>query len=93
MKGLFKAYKKLIKTWNEKIINYIDMFISWWYALTIKGGMNMSEREKSALYPGSTLSDCIEFAKVIGSFKNKTVAYNAVAEKYGLSSCATKSFT
>ena len=53
----------------------------------------MSEREKSALYPGSTLSDCIEFAKIINSFKNKTVAYNAVAEKYGLSSCATKSFT
>jgi hypothetical protein len=53
----------------------------------------MSEREKSALYPGSTLSDCIKFAEAIDSFKNKTVAYNAVAEKYGLSSCATKSFT
>ncbi len=53
----------------------------------------MGEREKSALYPAVTISDCIEFIETVDSFKSRTVAYRAVADKYGLSSITTKSFT
>ncbi len=53
----------------------------------------MGEREKSALYPAVTIDDCIEFVKVVDSFKSKTVAYKVVANHFGLSSVTTKSFT
>lgn len=53
----------------------------------------MAEREKSALYPSSTISECIDFIKAVDSFRSKTVAYAAVAEKYGLKSVSTRSFT
>ena len=53
----------------------------------------MAEREKSALYPAVSWEDCIDFIKKIDTFKQKTVAYKAVAELYGLTSITTKSFT
>ena len=53
----------------------------------------MGEREKSALYPAVTIEDCIEFVRIVDAFKSRTVAYRAVADKYGLSSITTKSFT
>lgn len=53
----------------------------------------MAEREKSALYPAVTWEECIDFIKNIDTFKQKTVAYKAVAELYGLTSVTTKSFT
>lgn len=53
----------------------------------------MAEKEKSALYPGCTINECIDFVKVIDSFRSKTVSYASVAEKYGLRSVSTKSFT
>ena len=53
----------------------------------------MGEREKSALYPAVTIKDCIDFVETVDSFKSRTVAYRAVADKYGLSSITTKSFT
>lgn len=53
----------------------------------------MAVREKSALYPSVTWNDCMEFIRVIDDFKLKTVAYKAVAEKYGLHSVTTRSFT
>ena len=53
----------------------------------------MAEREKSALYPAVTWQDCIEFIKKVDRLKQKTVAYQAVAELYGLNSITTKSFT
>lgn len=53
----------------------------------------MAEREKSALYPGATWSDCMEFIQKIGSFNLKAVSYQELAKKYGLSNTSTKSFT
>lgn len=53
----------------------------------------MAEREKSALYPGATWSDCMEFIQKIGSFNLKAVSYQELAKKYGLSNPSTKSFT
>ena len=53
----------------------------------------MADREKSALYPGATWSECLELIKRIDSFGLKTVSYQELAKKYGLSSVTTKSFT
>ena len=53
----------------------------------------MAEREKSALYPGATWSDCMDFIQKIGSFNLKAVSYHELAKKYGLSNPNTKSFT
>lgn len=53
----------------------------------------MAEREKSALYPGATWAECIEFIKNIDSFNLKAISYQELAKKYGLSSTTTKSFT
>lgn len=53
----------------------------------------MTLREKSALYPKATWNDCVEFVKVISGFNLKSVSYQEVAKKYGLSSPSTKSFT
>lgn len=53
----------------------------------------MAEREKSAAYPGVTINDCLDFIKTVDSFKTNTVSYKTVAEKYGLTSITTKSFT
>ncbi len=53
----------------------------------------MAEREKSALYPGATWSECMELIKKINSFNLKAVSYQELAKKYGLSSTTTKSFT
>lgn len=53
----------------------------------------MAEREKSALYPGATWGDCMEFIQKIGSFNLKAVSYQELAKKYGLSNPTTKSFT
>lgn len=55
--------------------------------------MHMADREKSALYPGATWSECLELIKRIDSFGLKTVSYQELAKKYGLSSVTTKSFT
>lgn len=52
----------------------------------------MAEREKSALYPGITWNEAIDFIKKINSLNLKTVSYQTVAEKYGLKSPSTKSF-
>ena len=53
----------------------------------------MAEREKSALYPAVTWNECIDFIQKIDSFKLRAVSYQALAEKYGLTSTTTKSFT
>ena len=53
----------------------------------------MAEREKSALYPAVTWNECIGLIRKIDSFKLKAVSYQALAEKYGLTSTTTKSFT
>ncbi len=53
----------------------------------------MADREKSALYPGATWSDCLDFIQKISSFNLKAVSYQEIAKKYGLSSTTTKSFT
>ena len=53
----------------------------------------MAEREKSALYPGVTWNECVDLIKKIDSFKLSAVSYQALAEKYGLNSTTTKSFT
>ncbi len=53
----------------------------------------MADREKSALYPAYTIDECVKFIEVINSLNSKIVSYSAVAEKYGLSSVTTKSFT
>lgn len=49
--------------------------------------------ERSALYPLVTFETCIDFIKVVDSFKFKMVSYHEVAKKLGLSSITTKSFT
>lgn len=53
----------------------------------------MAEREKSALYPGATWGDCMDFIQKISSFNLKAVSYQELAKKYGLSNPSTKSFT
>lgn len=53
----------------------------------------MAEREKSALYPSVTWSDCMDFIQKINSFNLKAVSYQELAKKYGLSSPTAKSFT
>ena len=53
----------------------------------------MAEREKSALYPAVTWNECIDLIQKIDSFKLRAVSYQALAEKYGLTSTTTKSFT
>lgn len=52
----------------------------------------MAEREKSALYPGATWSDCLDFIQKIGSFNLKAVSYQELAKKYGINNPTTKSF-
>lgn len=53
----------------------------------------MAERERSALYPAVTWGECIDLIKKINSFSLRAVSYQALAEKYGLTSTTTKSFT
>ena len=53
----------------------------------------MAEREKSALYPGVTWLDCMDFIQKIISFNLKAVSYQELAKKYGLSNPTAKSFT
>ena len=53
----------------------------------------MAERERSALYPGATWDDCMEFIRKIGSLNLKAVSYQELAKQYGLSNPTTKSFT
>lgn len=53
----------------------------------------MAEREKSALYPGATWTECVDLIKKVSSFNLKAVSYHELAKKYGLSSTTTKSFT
>lgn len=53
----------------------------------------MAEREKSALYPAVTWNECIDLIQKIDSFKLRAVSYQALAEKYGLTSTTTKSFS
>lgn len=52
----------------------------------------MGTRERSPLYPSSSWTDCIEFAKIIDSFKLKAVSYTEVAKKYGINNTTTRSF-
>ena len=49
--------------------------------------------EKSALYPKVTWDECLDFVRTVSSFNLKSVSYNEVAKKYGLSNPAAKSFT
>lgn len=58
-----------------------------------KGWIKMADREKSALYPAATWGDCMDFIRKIDSFHLKAVSYGKLAEKYGLTSTTTKSFT
>ena len=53
----------------------------------------MAEREKSALYPAVAWSECVDLIKKINSFNVRSVSYQVLAEKYGLTSTTTKSFT
>jgi len=53
----------------------------------------MADREKSALYPGATWNECIDLIQKINSFSLKSVSYQELAKKYGLTSVTTKSFT
>lgn len=53
----------------------------------------MAEREKSALYPGATWTECMDLIKKVNSFNLKAVSYQELAKIYGLSSTTTKSFT
>ena len=59
----------------------------------MKGGCQMAAREKSALYPNTTWSDCLDFVRTISAFGLKAVSYSEVAKKYGLTSPTAKSFT
>lgn len=49
-------------------------------------------REKSALYPAVTISDCYEFIKQIDSLGGKAVSYASILGLLGLTSPTTKSF-
>lgn len=49
-------------------------------------------REKSALYPAVTISDCCEFIKQIDSLGGKAVSYASILGLLGLTSPTTKSF-
>ena len=56
---------------------------------------NISEkrsREKSALYPAVTISECYEFIKQIDSLGGKAVSYASILGLLGLTSPTTKSF-
>ena len=53
----------------------------------------MAEREKSALYPAVMWNECVDLIQKIDSFKLRAVSYQALAEKYGLTSTTTKSFS
>ncbi|MBQ9263392.1 MAG: hypothetical protein IJ189_04180 [Clostridia bacterium] len=52
----------------------------------------MAEREKSAMYPAATWGECLDFIKTIDSLHFKSVSYQELAKKYGLSNPNTKSF-
>lgn len=49
-------------------------------------------REKSALYPAVSISDCYEFVKQIDSLGSKAVSYASILNLMGLTSPTTKSF-
>jgi len=49
-------------------------------------------REKSALYPAVTISECYEFIKQIDSLGGKAVSYASILGLLGLTSPTTKSF-
>lgn len=49
--------------------------------------------EKSALYPKVPWEECLDFVRTVSSFNLKSVSYNEVAKKYGLSNPTAKSFT
>lgn len=53
----------------------------------------MTDREKSVQYPSVSWNTCMDFLKLIDSFKLRSVAYSEVAKKLGLASLTTKSFT
>lgn len=50
------------------------------------------QREKSALYPAITISECLDFIKQIDKLGSKTVSYASILDLLGLSSPSTKSF-
>lgn len=49
-------------------------------------------REKSALYPAVSISECHEFIKLIDSLGGKSVSYASILDLMGLTSPTTKSF-
>ena len=54
--------------------------------------LNTKTREKSALYPAVSLSDCYEFISQIDSLGGKSVSYASILNLMGLTSPTTKSF-
>lgn len=54
--------------------------------------LNKKPREKSALYPAVSISDCYEFIKQIDSLGGKSVSYASILDLMGLTSPTTKSF-
>lgn len=49
-------------------------------------------REKSALYPAVTISECVEFIRQIDSLGGKSVSYASILNLMGLTSPTTRSF-
>lgn len=54
--------------------------------------LNKKPREKSALYPAVSISDCYEFIGLIDSLGGKSVSYASILDLMGLTSPTTKSF-
>lgn len=50
------------------------------------------QREKSALYPPVSISECYEFIKQVDSLGGKAVSYASILDLLGLTSPTTKSF-
>jgi len=61
-------------------------------AVPVKSAEEKKPREKSALYPASSISDCYEFIKQIDSLGGKSVAYASILSLMGLTSPTTRSF-
>ena len=57
-----------------------------------KDDLMKKTREKSALYPAVTISECLEFIKKIDSLGGKVVSYASVLSIMGLTSPTTRSF-
>ena len=89
-----KNIKNLKKAKNIKIFVSKPLTMSWWRVI-IKPQcwkeLTLMEK-RSALYPPSTWDECVELIKKIEKYCGK-VGYDAVAQDFGLTNAATKSFT